>query len=62
MKEPAVRIVALSADGQAEELEVDVLREGFVHELTVTCARSTENERLDPQAVDFTLYKIHTRP
>ncbi|HBJ83148.1 MAG TPA: hypothetical protein DDZ88_04595 [Verrucomicrobiales bacterium] len=62
MKEPAVRIVDLSADGLAEELEVDVLREGFVHELTVTCARSTENERPAPQAVHFTLNKIPTRP
>jgi len=42
MKEPAVNIVDLSADGLAEELEVGALSEGFVHELTVTCARSTE--------------------
>ncbi|MGV3660563.1 MAG: DUF7133 domain-containing protein [Prosthecobacter sp.] len=62
VKEPAVRIVSLSGDGLAVELEIDALRAGHVHELTVTGLRSTDEAPLAPEIAHYTLNKIPTSP
>lgn len=58
VKEPAVRIAEVSADGLMVDLEVDGLREGHVHELTVIGLRSTDDEPLTPEVAHYTLNKI----
>lgn len=62
VKEPVVRIVSISEDGLAVELEIDALRAGYVHELTVTGLRSSDDVPLMPEVAHYTLNKIPTAP
>jgi hypothetical protein len=62
VKEPSVRIADVSSDGLAVEVEIDALREGYVHELTVTGLRSTEDQPLAPEIAHYTLNKIPAAP
>jgi hypothetical protein len=62
VKEPAVRVADVSADGLTVELEIEGLREGYVHELNVTGLVSAEAEPLSPSVAHYTLNKIPTTP
>jgi hypothetical protein len=62
VKEPAVRIAAVSADGLSVDLEIAELREGYVHELQVTGLRSADDEPLAPDIAHYTLNKIPPAP
>ncbi len=62
MKEPAVRVADVSADGLTVELEIDGLREGYVHEFHVTGLRSADDEPLAPEVAHYTLNKIPAAP
>ncbi|MES2596193.1 MAG: hypothetical protein V4662_12695 [Verrucomicrobiota bacterium] len=60
VKEPEVRITSLSADGHFVELEITPLREGYIHELTITGLRSKDEQALAPEVAHYTLNKIPT--
>lgn len=62
VKEPAVHIVSISDDGLGVELEIDPLRAGYVHELTVTGLRSSDDMPLAPEVAHYTLNHIPTEP
>jgi len=62
VKEPSVQVTRLSADGLTAELEIKPLRAGFVHELTITGLRSSDDEPLAPEVAHYTLNKIPTAP
>ncbi|HSI63874.1 MAG TPA: hypothetical protein VLE43_12165 [Candidatus Saccharimonadia bacterium] len=58
VKDPKIKVTSLSEDGLTVELEVEGLREGFIHELQVTGLRSKDAEPLTPDIAHYTLNKI----
>ena len=62
VKEPVVRVADVAADGLTVELEIEPLREGYVHELTVTGLHSSTDEPLTPEIAHYTLNKIPAAP
>lgn len=58
VKEPGVRVAGVSADGLMVDLEIEEMREGYVHELHVTGLQSMDGEPLAPEVAHYTLNKI----
>ncbi|TDU70838.1 glucose/arabinose dehydrogenase [Prosthecobacter fusiformis] len=62
VKDLSVKVASIAKDGLSAELEIQGLREGYIHELTVTGLLSNGGSPLTPTIAHYTLNKIPTAP